>query len=69
MKADGRWTLSPLVFRSAVLNDGESFTVVLRFLALSVDKSITEVIRGCIQKFPDWPPGARATNGTTALCH
>jgi hypothetical protein len=26
------------------------------------------VARGCIQKFPDWPPGARAANGT-ALCH
>jgi hypothetical protein len=25
-------------------------------------------IRGCIQKFPDWPPGARTTNGT-GLCH
>jgi hypothetical protein len=25
-------------------------------------------IRGCIQKFPDWPPGARTANGT-ALCH
>jgi hypothetical protein len=25
-------------------------------------------IRGCMQKFPDWPPGARAANGT-ALCH
>jgi hypothetical protein len=24
--------------------------------------------RGCIQKFPDWPPGARTANGT-ALCH
>jgi len=22
---------------------------------------------GCIQKFPDWPPGARTANGT-ALC-
>jgi len=21
-------------------------------------------IRGCIQKFPDWPPGARIANGT-----
>jgi len=21
--------------------------------------------RGCIQKFPDWPRGARTTNGTT----
>jgi hypothetical protein len=26
------------------------------------------VIRGCIQKFPDWPPGVRTANGT-ALCH
>jgi hypothetical protein len=25
-------------------------------------------IRGCIQKFPDWAPGARTANGT-ALCH
>jgi hypothetical protein len=25
-------------------------------------------IRGCIQKFPDWPLGARTGNGT-ALCH
>jgi hypothetical protein len=23
---------------------------------------------GCIQKFPDWPPGTRTANGT-ALCH
>jgi hypothetical protein len=27
-----------------------------------------EVIRGCLQKFPDWPLGARTANGT-ALCH
>jgi hypothetical protein len=26
------------------------------------------LIRRCIQKFPDWPPGARTANGT-ALCH
>jgi hypothetical protein len=25
-------------------------------------------LRECIQKFPDWPPGARTANGTT-LCH
>jgi hypothetical protein len=25
-------------------------------------------IWGCIQKFPDWPPGVRTANGT-ALCH
>jgi hypothetical protein len=26
------------------------------------------IIRGCIQKFPDWPPATRSANGT-ALCH
>jgi hypothetical protein len=26
------------------------------------------VLRRCIQKFPEWPPGARTANGT-ALCH
>jgi hypothetical protein len=26
------------------------------------------LILWCIQKFPDWPPGARTANGT-ALCH
>jgi hypothetical protein len=25
-------------------------------------------IRGCIQKFPDWPHGARTANGV-AVCH
>jgi hypothetical protein len=25
-------------------------------------------VRGCMQKFPDWPPGGRTANGT-ALCH
>jgi hypothetical protein len=25
-------------------------------------------VRDCIQHFPDWPPGARTSNGT-ALCH
>jgi hypothetical protein len=24
-------------------------------------------IRGCIKKFPDWPPGARTANGTTVM--
>jgi hypothetical protein len=25
-------------------------------------------LRGSLQKFPDWPPGARTANGTV-LCH
>jgi hypothetical protein len=32
---------------------------------LGVDE---KVIQGCIQKFPDWPPGARTAN-VTVLCH
>jgi hypothetical protein len=31
-------------------------------------KSNTTMVQGCIQKFPDWPPGVRTANGT-ALCH
>jgi hypothetical protein len=26
------------------------------------------IVRDCIQKFPNWPPGARTANGT-AICH
>jgi hypothetical protein len=25
-------------------------------------------VRGCVQNFPDWPPGARTANGTS-LCN
>jgi hypothetical protein len=35
----------------------------------SLNASVTSlIIRGCIQMFPDWPPGARTANGT-ALYH
>jgi hypothetical protein len=30
--------------------------------------NLRRMTRGCIQKFPDWPLGARTANGT-ALCH
>jgi hypothetical protein len=29
---------------------------------------VINAIRGCIQKFPDWPPGVRTASGT-APCH
>jgi hypothetical protein len=32
------------------------------------EPSILLTVRGCVQKFPDWPPGARIAN-VTALCH
>jgi hypothetical protein len=38
------------------------------FLLPVVEVSTAHAIRGCIQKFPDWPPGARTANGT-APCH
>jgi hypothetical protein len=30
--------------------------------------NVAHSVLSCIQKFPDWPPGARTVNGT-ALCH
>jgi hypothetical protein len=33
-----------------------------------IGRAIGLDLRGCIQRFPDWPPGARTVNGT-ALCH
>jgi hypothetical protein len=56
-----------------------SVTLILTSLNLRENLSITDKlyshkskeerwnysdIRGCILKFPDWPPGARTTNGT-----
>jgi len=32
------------------------------------DAGIRGELRGCNQKFPDWPPGARTEN-IIALCH
>jgi hypothetical protein len=34
----------------------------------TVDTNNMCSIRGCIHKFPDWPPGVRTAN-VTALCH
>jgi len=33
----------------------------------STPRSSFWLIRGCTQKFPDWPPGARTANGTVFL--
>jgi len=33
---------------------------------VSYSHVITSCIRGCIQKFPDWRPGARTANGTVS---
>jgi hypothetical protein len=38
------------------------------FLPRTAQLILIITIRGCIQKFSDWPPGARTANGTV-LCH
>jgi hypothetical protein len=38
------------------------------YRADDISTAVQFKIRGCILKFPDWPPGARTANGTT-LCH
>jgi len=35
---------------------------------LTLTDLVIIIVRGCIQKFPDWPPAARNANGTV-LCH
>jgi hypothetical protein len=44
--------------------------LVLRVTYSAIPKDFVgkEYIQVCIEKFPDWPPGARTANGT-ALCH
>jgi len=41
---------------------------ICMYVGLCVCVKIKMCIRGCIQKFLDWPPGARIANGTD-LCH
>jgi hypothetical protein len=43
--------------------EAEEYCIMRSFITCTFQQ-----IRGCIQKFPDWPPGARTANGT-ALCH
>jgi hypothetical protein len=44
-----------------------AFISISSFGVIKLRHTHTDV-RGCIQKFPDWPPGARTAN-CTALCH
>jgi len=54
-----------LIVVSAIADKHDvSYVVALHVLYQLLDIHI----RGCIQNCPDWPPGARAANGT-ALCH
>jgi hypothetical protein len=69
----GVWELSSVVLTKYVSisqRTGSVLLLVVTDLALGLAISVSEVerIRRCIQKFPDWPPGARTAN-CTALCH
>jgi len=37
-----------------------------RLAVVAVPETRPDTVQGCIQKFPDWPPGTRTV---TALCH
>jgi hypothetical protein len=46
-----------------------SYSILMGFqTCVSTNYTYEYNIRGCIQKLPDWPPGARTANGT-ALWH
>jgi hypothetical protein len=45
-----------------------SRTITYNFTLEQVNTLTYFGLRGCVQKFPDWPPGARTANGT-ALYH
>jgi hypothetical protein len=54
-----------LTFSPVYVLRGASVILYIRYPVASL---IRNSIRGCIQKFPDWPTGARTASGT-ALCH
>jgi len=57
-------------FKIYVPTVGWKFIVIEDVTNLAIFNLLTRCnyIQGCIQRFPDWPPGARTANGT-ALCH
>jgi hypothetical protein len=46
----------------------EEFSTKINFTVRSLLLPLKKKVRGFIQKFPDWPSGARTANGTV-LCH
>jgi len=52
----------------SVISASELSVLLLIFVTTGNVWRFSRIIRGCIQKFPDWLPGARTVNGT-ALCH
>jgi hypothetical protein len=73
----GLYLLSPMRLHGMVLRNRDNVTFHMKANMLrkiyGPKRTMEETrefsgVRGCIQKFPDWPPGARTANGT-ALCH
>jgi hypothetical protein len=62
--------------RVAILKDTEIYlpNIFKKYVYCSLIAEATNITsiwqmytRECIQKFPDWPPGARTANGTSSL--
>jgi hypothetical protein len=66
------WGVEVLNFKRLKRNDGFKEGKTEQNMPYSKPKNRKRTckskIRGCIQKFPDWPPGSRTANGR-ALCH
>jgi hypothetical protein len=48
------------------IRDVDLYTLIFKFIFIGHEK--VEEITRCIQKIPDWPPGAKTANDT-AVCH
>jgi hypothetical protein len=64
------------IYIDLILNDClkafVSYLIILTALfcvivVISCTSSLNVILRGCIQKFSDWPPGARTANGNSSL--
>jgi len=60
-----------LVFRYFIIckqDGGKLSYLYIQLIILVCCVQFASSVRGCIHKFPDWPPGARTANGR-ALCY
>jgi hypothetical protein len=59
-----------LIFQVEVHDITSQKTLTLVSCGLNAEMRTEAIgyIRGCIEKFPDWPPGARTANGTVLSC-
>jgi hypothetical protein len=61
------FTLHRQIFQIKVMYI-DYFYINFKNMQNQINNSSFQCLQRCIQKFQDWPPGARTANGT-ALCH